>query len=708
MSSDYISVKKLADIVGLSPRAIQIKRASGEIQGRKKDSKSYEIYIPSLPSDWQVKLLASGESKPEGTALVTLAPAAQIEAVRQSPSLRLLSREMTEKEKQRALIAEKLRENRGLLPHSKLISSVAFVMGVSKSTVRRVEEEVAAYGIIGRPRQLSSQGAFSPDAIVFLQGAYLSNIHDNGSESKKTAIAMLERMAAEKGWKIGSKSGAYSILSDINPLLVRYAKEGNRGLDNLFYISRDCLALRPFQVIIGDQHIFDWWVADYETGLIRRPECYAWLDMGTKLIYGIAFAEKSYNEETVKEALRIGLYRHGRFECTYNDNGTSECSKATNQIIEDLQRLNMGAKDFAELDRTPDGYVVEDENGNIIDTASTESEWRKKNRRIFAQVRNAKAKDIERFFRTIEGRLSDRCLPGRVANPASNAAEDEQERARLERQKNGRQLLTIEEFAQVLGEELEAYETTVHGSLEGLTPRQALQKKIAGGWKSSPINLAEVDFILFSRRMCTVQSGRILLNKRWYIGAAQTQTSGKLDDVGLWKFKDGTKVEIRYSNWNPEFCIANVGGEANPLRALVPVTRNVMLDDIALEAEMEKKRSQMKAVRQSFTSITALIENPTYRPAEKILDVNPEDIEKPAIEDRRRLEKPKPAITPFISLSDKATPRKRFAWCVKMMQTGNTLGADDMAFMQAYRLCDEYKKRAPRWELEISKIPGGF
>lgn len=709
MSNEYISVKDLASALGVSARTIQLKLKSGRIRGRRKDRRSWEAEVSSLPSEWQVRLAGTELLGSPGSAALATNTAGHGAPVRQ-PSLStigVLGRKPSQADRRRMEIAQRLRECPPDIKRCAWIKSVAFYFSVSESTVRRIEAEIRDFGIIGKPHKELGYTSFSPEAIAFLKGYYLEMIKDPGTDSKKTAFKVLQLKAKEEGWTIGSRATAYRILSGISPLLTLYAREGNRGLDNLFYISRDCMALRPFQIIIGDQHIFDFWIADYEAGIIRRPECYAWIDQGTKLVYGIAFARNHYNAQTVKESLRSGLYRHGPFECTYNDNGTSECAKATNQLIDDLMRMDMSMKDSAELDRNGSVYVIEGDDGAILDTARTPAELRKK-RRIFANVRNAKAKDIERFFRTLETRLSARCLPGKVADPRANAAADEAERARLERQKAKRELLTELEFVQVVAEELIAYENSPHGALDGMTPRQALERKMREGWRQRPIDLSAVDFAMFERRMCAVHDGRILLNKRWYIGAAQTAHDGKLDDVGLWSIPNGRKVEIRYSEWNPDYAIANLGCGENPIRCLVPVTKTVMLDDIALQEAMASKREQMKAVRQAFDDLTSLIPDVTYRPPEPIIDITPDKIDRPEDDAPRRLAKPRPVITPFLSLADRATPRKRYRWCLEMLITGHDLNHDDSEFMLSYRKTDEYIEKSSRWALMEAKIAGGI
>ena len=116
------------------------------------------------------------------------------------------------------------------------------------------------------------------------------------------------------------------------------------------------------QIVVGDQHIFDYWVEDKETGKVFRPECYLWLDMRTRMVYGLAFAKpgKGYNSETVRQSLRIGLKRFGKFGRTYNDNGRPELAQAVTAIINELAAYGMEIGSEADLYRTASGaFAVE-------------------------------------------------------------------------------------------------------------------------------------------------------------------------------------------------------------------------------------------------------------------------------------------------------------------------------------------------------------
>jgi len=696
----YVDVKTIAEAVGKTPRSIQLRAKNGEFSWRKKDGRSIEILVSSLPDDWQAALAKKGAIVPSVQSVRALAPMAQEVTMMNMPIL--LGKKATETQLKRREIATYLKRKPATVSMSAWYNSVADYFGVSVSTVYRIAKAQKDFGVVGKPRKTGKASSFDPEAIAWVKGFMLSAMKDDGYCSKTTAWKRLQVQAREMGWKIGSRSTAFRLLDNIDPLLKAYAIGGNRALDNHFFIRRDCTLMDPMQVVIGDQHIFDWWVADYSTGNIFRPECYLWEDHATKLIYGIAF-DNPYSSHTVKEALRLGLNRFGAFDCTYNDNGSSETSKAINTIIDDLFQLQMEAKDISELYRTQEGvYVVMNEDDEeVLDVARSEAEWRKKHRRIFANVKNAKAKDIERFFRTLEERLAARMLPGRVATPGAPAAQDEVERARLDRQKANCELLTIEQFMLVVLEELDAYEHEYHSTLK-MSPLEMLEKKVAEGWRPRFFDPAVIDMIMFDRTRRKIDRGRVKIDNVEFMGEELKTIDGQLADVGLWRY-DKKTIEIRYNRHDLSHAYAIIDGQPRPLKAVKAIKN---LDEEAMSEQIAVKRRQMAAVREAFKTLTAPIGGVTMkseygeviRKAQRIQQELPEtfDIDLEQEVQKQIADTRKPKVIPLKPLH--AAPYERYKWCLDMKIRNIPLDPEDERFFAGYRRGPEYKENQRYWE----------
>ncbi|MGI0510551.1 HTH domain-containing protein [Treponema denticola] len=474
--------------------------------------------------------------------------------------------------------------------------------GLSVSTVRRYIKEIRENGYlpVEKPKQGRSVFAWDNEALSFLKAFYLAVQRDVGYCTVRNAYNQTCKVALEKGWAVGSEPSAYKHLKTLSTLLIDYTQGGRRALDNLFYIARDLSTLKPFEVVVGDQHRFNFWVVDSK-GKKFRPECYAWLDMRTRLPYGVSFEAGPYNFRTVARALRQGLIRFGKFGSTYNDNGKPETAKKIDWLVEALQTFGMKFTDEAELFKTEDGhYALEDESGAVIAMADTCEVWHKKNRRIFARVKNAKTKPIERFFSTFEQLLLDRFLPGYVRNIKASAAEDEEATRRLNWQEANGYLLHYEEFVEQANLALETYEQRLHSSLKH-SPRDEMMKAIENeGWEPSRIKLEDIKALFMEPDHRIVRNNRITISGINYVGPNLTSemvSQNRNNLAGL----QGQRIEVRFDPDDPSsgvYAIHPVTGEAI---FLTPEKRIDFFDEKAVAAAIEEKNANIRAVSESYS-----------------------------------------------------------------------------------------------------------
>ena len=477
--------------------------------------------------------------------------------------------------------------------------------GVSVQTIYRYVDEIRRYGYAPRIKT-RKQGrkiyAWSSEAIAFMQAFYLSRRKDVGYCTRRNAYHKTVQEAAKMGWSCGSEQSAYLYLRDINTALTMYASGGRRALDNMFYIMRDLSNLDPFQIVVGDQHRFDFWCLD-DDGTLFRPECYLWLDMRTRLVYGIAF-DRHYNTSTVLRALRMGVQLFGKFGSTYNDNGSAECSGWADVVVEQLQLYGMRfGSDNSELYKLQDGrYVCEDEDGNILEYVQSREEWHRSNRRIFANVKNAKTKPIERFFSSLEQMLLDRCLPGYVKEVGMSAPEEEEAARRLQWQQKSGYILTYQEFIREVVLAIDDYQQRKHASL-GRSPKEELQNAIEGGFRQIFLNPADIRYLFMNQTSVKVQGDRIRLNNRWYQGPALTQAM-VLQNRGSLVGLSGKKVLVRFDPEDPESEAYAIDPRDNRPIILSIIDKIPMLDDDAASRKLEHKHSNINAVTGAYKTIT--------------------------------------------------------------------------------------------------------
>jgi putative transposase len=479
-------------------------------------------------------------------------------------------------------------------------------------------------------------------------------------------------------------------------MLITYAKGGARALDNIFYIARDLSALAPMQVVVGDQHIFDWWVI--HNGREIRPQCYLWLDMRTRLVYGIAFEPGAYSHRTVARALKMGILRFGRFNSTYNDNGSPEKSGKIDHLVDTLQSYGMSFQDDAEMYRTGGGdYAIEDEAGKVVATAASAAEWRRQNRRMYALVKNAKAKPIERFFRTLEVLLQDMCLPGYVRDIRASAAEDEEAARRLDWQRRNGFLLGYEEFIDKVKQAIVLYENRDHAGL-GRPPLEELRyAREREGWEPSHIDENDVRYIFLEAENRIVKGNRVTIAGRNYEGPALTRDmviENRNNLAGL----SGKKVKIYYDPDDPDAGAWAIDPRDGQSIFLTPEKKLNPFNTGGLAAAIERKRGDMKAVSGTFRETAAVagraLTSPEYKPLIEARAQTTKVIEeKTAAAASMSEEDFRSAIASRIIREEEAAPgrqtvyaapRKRYQAILDTILKGENLSKEDMVFKVDY------------------------
>jgi putative transposase len=339
--------------------------------------------------------------------------------------------------------------------------------------------------------------------------------------------------------------------------------------------------------------------------------------MRTRLVYGIAFEPGAYNRRTVARALKTGITRFGKFNTTYNDHGAPEKSGAIGRLVAAPQTYGTRFKDTAELYRTPEGaYALEDEAGAVAAVEEDSRAWHKANRRMYAQVKNAKAKPIERFFRALEPLLQDMVLPGYVRDLTAPAAEDEEAARRLEWQKANGYILRYEEFVEKVKEAILRYERRGHAGLKH-PPLEELRLAGEQGWKPSRIDDAGIRHIFLESQKRTVNGNRVRIGNTNYVGPVLTRemlAGNRHNLAGL----SGRKVEVCYDPDDPAAGAWALDPRDGQPACPTPEDRVGPFNARDLSGQLAKKRSSIKAVtgayREAAAAIGKVLASTEYRP----------------------------------------------------------------------------------------------
>ncbi|MGA2527056.1 MAG: transposase [Smithellaceae bacterium] len=528
--------------------------------------------------------------------------------------------------------------------------------------------------------------------------------------NRKDLYALLAVEAKRRGWQIGGYNSAnWWFAKKWNPAMEALQRGGMRALDNILPpILRDYSDLAPFQILVGDQHRFDFWVLDEETGEIFRPEGYLWQDLRSRTIYGAA-VDKKYDAWLIGLALRVGIACYGAFGSIYTDNGKPELSKFLNGILANLHGLGMEWQKTDELITDLPDVDAED----LVPCCILPGSHRK------AIVKNAKAKMIEGTFYRIEQIMSSvMLLPGQTKKLSDDIhwqGIDHQEAQKLA--KKGK-LLTSREFALALYRACDYYNNKKphRGVLTewawkpkpgAATPRSCLQACYNDGWRPRMISPEAADLIFLARDTRIVNKGMISLGNEFYVHDVLIELHKKRVDI---RYNPLTLDEVHIFRKGKYLCTA------------LPVERSSMVDMDLASRKIAEKRERRQRFAAEFKKISSLAPDfrqySTVPEAERVAaligterkqrarenkeltrQITPEELDRGVqmLEGFNRiLAKKAPAAPPRPTfwMSDV----DRHQWCI-LASVDGTITDEDRAWLQHYEAEMTPESRA-RWEFE--------
>lgn len=185
-------------------------------------------------------------------------------------------------------------------------------------------------------------------------------------------------------------------------------REGEKAFNDKVepYIERDISVLEVGDVIIADGHVLNFEVINPYTGRPSRATLVGFLDWKSTALVGYEIMV-SENTQCIAAALRNSILNLGRIpKVVYQDNGRAFRAKYfqhCNHLFGDVKRARSSeAADFSPL--SPSRFDEAGFNGVYANLGIQP---------VFAKVRNAKAKVIERFFREFQDEF-EKMMPSLV------------------------------------------------------------------------------------------------------------------------------------------------------------------------------------------------------------------------------------------------------------------------------------------------------
>lgn len=580
----------------------------------------------------------------------------------------------------------------------KWVEMVALKHDVTWQSIYRWQKQYEKKGIAGICHRKSTKGqavGWDKAALEWWLSVALKREHRKMDLRDLYDFLIIE--AHEKGWKIGGYASAVQwYKKKATPTLRAMQNGGLRALDNLLPpVLRDYSDLAPFEMLVGDQHRWDFWVVDDETGQVFRPESYLWQDLRTRVIYGAA-TDHRYDASLCGLALRIGVEIFGLFTSIYTDNGRPELSKYMMGIMADLRAL--GATWSRTLDEHMDTAAMDAE---CVTPAVIEPGTHKK-----AIVKNAKAKMIEGTFDILEEIMRSHFrLPGSVKRLCDDIHAQDIDHHEAQRLAEQGRLPLFSEFVLTQYRALDYYnrEKAHRGVLKEwiwrpkpttATPYDCLQQCYErDGWRPRMITTQAADLIFLHKARRAVYKGRVQLLNDYYEAPA------------LVEMEQGGRVDIRYNPWDTRQIYIFQGSEF--IATAWPVEYSSMKDASLAQRKIKQKRELRARIAEQFRAITShapdfreysqvdvierasrlITEERTVRDAE-LAELNrirtPEELEAEARDQvalgriPTKTRRPLPERPMYF-----ADDMTRYEWCVSYELAGGELDDDDRAWKAA-------------------------
>ena len=705
-----------AQIAGATGKSVQaIHKASCKqgwkfktIKGRGKPRKEY--LLNSLPGDIQKIMIENMESTEIIGMIPTLAPAAAMAATaklagldggRMRPPARgsswsdgtaVSESVLTDPRVRRiARIVQEALDVPASWKKSKWIDATAVKHDTTRPTIYKWIKKYRKQGLSGLAHTKSNRGrpkVWAPEAIDWWVGLCLRREHRKIAKDALYDILIIE--AEKKGWRIGCYESALSWYNKkATPQLQALQRGGARALDNtLPPVVRTYADLAPFEILVGDQHRFDFWVIDDDTGEVFRPEGYFWQDLRSRAFYGGAL-DKKYDSQLIGLALRVGCRLFGAFGSIYTDHGKPELSRYIMGIMGAMRTLGLNAE------RTVDANVDTAADPEAVNPCVILPGTHKK-----AIVRNAKAKMIEGTFNVLEGILRDHFrVPGSVKKLFASGEEQDVDQQEIQRLALAGKLLTFSEFALTLYRALDFYnrEKFHRGVVKEwawtpkpktAVPLDCLQACYVAGWRPRWLSPGDIDLAFLARADRggrVVDRGRISLRNQLYENDAL---------IALHK----TRVDVRYDPMDPEWVLCFTRGEF--ICRAVPVEYSSMKDQDLAGRKIAEKRKRRRDVVQQYRALTSGV--PDFMKYSQIpTEDRPAAITGTPAQRKRLLEERAPVQTAEELAADIrqietyrhenrplfANKPDRYTWILGQMagqEIGNGVSAEDLKFMEEF------------------------
>lgn len=383
---------------------------------------------------------------------------------------------------------------RGFYP-SQALADFAAERGIAERTLKRWRSRFKNEGIMGlvdmRGGGPDGSITITPSAWLKFQQLFLQPNRRSVRQCRDDVIG--HASMNELGWQVPSlrrmQQMANECISYPRRVLAREGKDAYEA-KCAPYIIKDITTVPPGMVWVGDHHQFNCWI--WHRNDWYRPWITAWLDMRSRKVVG-RHVNVGPNQATVLAAFADGARTVGIPESVKIDNGKDYDSEMWTGMTK-LARKRILKAGYIEEDRVRGLYAMM----NI--TVS------------FAIPYNAKAKSIERWFKTMDTQFTN-TLPTYTGYSVATRPDDIFEYLKTDKAK--RDALSLEAFTKLIDRYIEIYNASEHtgDGMDGRSPDEVFNLRTAK--RSIDADSLMLLCAVWSRRMKVGKNG-VRVKGLWY------------------------------------------------------------------------------------------------------------------------------------------------------------------------------------------------
>lgn len=556
--TDWITTKKLAEIKGISERAVRKAICKNKYVIRK-CSKSYEILVTSLEENVREKLTANQEKSTQIATISYIVPEDQKKLALAKYDLIKKWDEFRNAKKNKTVASKDFLESyNNQFIHKELFDVVGKVaIGTIYEWHKKLRQNKDDWHCLINNYtfgEKTKKSVISPEE----ESELLKNLLHPSQLNIAKAIKLTKINLAQRGFTNFHCDLTYRRFAN-NYRNEHYntwieAREGNKALHDkvLPYIERDISKLEVGDVIIGDGHRLAFFVKNPYTGNPVRPILVAYQDWKSGGFVGFEIMLEE-NTQCIASALRNSIINLGKVpKFVYQDNGKAFKSK----------------------------YFIENGISGLFSNLGIQP--------IFAKPYNAKAKPIERLFRELQDSFE-------VLIPTYSGTSIVKKPAQLKRNEKLHKTIfkanipTMEQVIQTLEYWLKNFHYT--------QPCPNVKNKTIGevleSGKGEGVNINTLDDLMMSREIKNIYRNGILFLKNNYYDEALFGYRKKV----IIKYSMFNLSSIKVYKLNGEFiCEAKRVEPIHPLANYLGEAKDI--EDLKQRTKMKKKLE--KRTEQEF------------------------------------------------------------------------------------------------------------